>query len=78
MEDLFSASLSINNKMVNYRIVFDNDQYHFLSADSDNNTAFKNFSFKREHDEWHEQQEMPDDFRNEAIHLLEKYLLKQH
>ena len=76
MEDLFSTTLTINNKSVQYRVVFDNEQYNFISDQND--AAYKNFSLKREHDEWHEQQQLPGDLKSSAIQELEKYLLKQH
>ena len=76
MEDLFSTSLTIDNKNVNYHVRFENDRYNFISDQSD--AAYKNFSIKREHDEWHEVEQLPDEIKTEAIRSLENYLLKQH
>jgi hypothetical protein len=76
MEDLFSTNLAINNENVNYRVIFDNEQYVFLS-DADNK-SFSRFSFRRDHDEWKDQDMLPPEIRKQAVDALERYLLKQH
>lgn len=76
MEDLFSTNLAIDNKNVVYRVIFDQEKYVFLS-ESDQ-SAFSSFSFRREHDEWLDQELLPADIKKQAIDALEKYLLKQH
>jgi hypothetical protein len=76
MEDLFSTNIAVNNQNVNYRVIFDKEKYVFLS-EADNN-AFPSFSFKREHDEWVDQELLPPDIKKQAIGALERYLLKQH
>ena len=53
MEDLFSTNLAVNNQNINYRVIFEDDRYTFLSEAD--NKAFPAFSFKRENDEWHDQ-----------------------
>jgi hypothetical protein len=76
MENLFSTNLAVNNQNVNYRVIFDNEKYIFLpEAD---NKAFPSFSFKREHDEWVDQQLLSPEIRKQAVDALERYLLKQH
>jgi hypothetical protein len=76
MEDLFSTNLAVNNQNVVYRVVFDQDKYVFLSeADQ---TSFPSFSFRREHDEWLDQELLPPDIKKQAVDALERYLLKQH
>ena len=76
MEDLFSTNIAVNNENVNYRVVFDQGKYVFLSeADT---KAYSSFSFSREHDEWHDQEMLPPDIKIQAVDALEKYLLKQH
>ena len=76
MEDLFSTNIAVNNENVNYRVIFDNEKYVFLSeADS---KAFPTFSFRREHDEWLDQELLPPDIKQQAIDALDRYLLKQH
>jgi hypothetical protein len=76
MEDLFSTSIAVNNKNVNYRVIFDNEKYTFLSEAD--NKSFPSFSFRREHDEWLDQELLPADIKTQAVDALERYLLKQH
>lgn len=76
MEDLFSANIAVNNEDVDYRVVFDKDQYVFVSEAD--NKAFPSFSFKREHDQWIDQDLLPPEIKKQAVNALEKYLLKQH
>jgi hypothetical protein len=76
MEDLFSTNIAVNNENINYRVVFDNERYVFLSeADK---KVFPTFSFRREHDEWLDQELLPPDISKQAVDALENYLLKQH
>jgi hypothetical protein len=64
MEDLFSTNIAVNNQNINYRVIFEDEKYTFVSeADQ---SAFKTFSFRREHDAWVDQE------------ALEKFLMKQH
>lgn len=76
MEDLFSTNIAVNNQNIMYRVIFEDDRYTFVS-DADNN-AFPAFSFKREGDEWHDQELLPSEIKKQAIEALEKYLLRQH
>lgn len=76
MEDLFSTNIAINNENVNYRVIFDQEKYVFLSEAG--NKAFPSFSFRREHDQWLDQELLPPDIRKQAVDALERYLLKQH
>jgi len=76
MEDLFSTNIAVSNKNVNYRVSFDNGKYVFLSEVD--NKSFPSFSFRREHDEWIDQELLPPDIKTQAVEALEKYLLKQH
>jgi hypothetical protein len=76
VEDLFSTNIAVNNENVNYHVIFDNEKYVFLSEA--NNKAFSSFSFRREHDEWLDQELLPTDVKQQAVDALEKYLLKQH
>lgn len=76
MENLFSANIAVNNQNINYRVVFDKGEYVFLSEAVHN--AFPSFSFKREHDEWRDQEILPPEIKKQAVDALEKYLLKQH
>jgi len=78
MEDLFSTSLAVNDHTISYRVFFDQEQYHFRAEESKGEQAFSEFSFRREHDEWHEQELLPADLRKQAIQALERYLLRQH
>lgn len=76
MEDLFSTNIAVNNQNVNYRVIFDNDQYVFVSEAD--NKSFPSFSFRREHDQWVNQDLLPPELKKQAVEALEKYLLKQH
>lgn len=76
MESLFSTNIAVGNRAVDYHVVFENESYVFVS-DAKNND-FPSFSFRREHDEWHDQEKLPPDIRKQAVDALEKYLLKQH
>lgn len=73
MEDLFSTHIAVNNKNIAYHVIFDHDEYVFRPADN-----AQEFSFKREHDEWHNQGPIDAEVRKQAIDALEKYLLRQH
>lgn len=76
MEDLFSTNIDVNNENVNYRVIFDNEKYVFLSEA--NNKSYPSFSFKREHDQWLDQELLPSEIKQQAVEALETYLLRQH
>jgi hypothetical protein len=75
MEDLFSTDISLDDHQVPYHVIFDHEQYIFRSQAQ---SSFTEFSFRREHDEWHEQELLPADLRKQAIQALERYLMRQH
>lgn len=74
MEELFSTRLSLDNEMKEYHVVFNKDLYTFHATDG----ATLSFSLRREHDEWHEESDLPPTVKEQAIEALEKYLMKQH
>jgi len=76
MEDIFSTNLAINNQNINYRVIFEDERYTFVS-EADNN-EWKTFSFKRENDRWIDQDLLPPEIKKQAEDALEKYLLSQH
>lgn len=76
MEDLFSTNIAVDNENINYRVIFDNGKYVFLSEA--NNKAVPSFSFKREHDQWLDQESLPPEIKTQAVDALERYLLRQH
>ena len=76
MEHLFSTTLSLNSQTIPYEVSFDEEQYIFLSGAREKEYA--SFALRREHDEWHEQGSLPPDIKNQAVEVLEKYLMKQH
>jgi hypothetical protein len=76
MENLFSTNIAVNNENVVYNVVFDNEQYNFISEAE--NKSFPAFSFRREHDQWLDQDMLPPEIKKQAVEALEKYLLKQH
>ncbi|HWJ25451.1 MAG TPA: hypothetical protein VNS32_02855 [Flavisolibacter sp.] len=76
MEDLFSTNIAVNDQNVVYKVIFDHEKYMFLPEAGQK--EFPTFSFIREHDEWHDQNTLPQEIKNQAIDALERYLLKQH
>lgn len=76
MEGLFSTNIAVNNQNINYRVVFDNEKYVFLSEAG--SREFSSFSFRREHDQWLDQEVVPEEIKQQAVDALERYLLKQH
>ncbi len=75
MTDLFNTTITTDNHPVSYSVFFDNEAYHFHSAQED---IAKSFIVKREHDEWHINEDIGNELKNNAIASLEKYLLSQH
>lgn len=76
MEDLFSTNISVNDKNAVYRVIFDQEKYVFLPETG--NKELPTFSFKRENDEWHDQELLSPDLRKQGVNALENYLLQQH
>lgn len=76
MEDIFSTSLAINDQNVNYRVIFEDDKYTFITEEDIND--LRTFSFKREKDAWVHQDMLPQEIKKQAEDALEKYLLSQH
>ena len=76
MENLFSTNISVDNKNAVYNVIFDEEKYVFLPEANDN--GLPSFSFKREHDEWHDQELITPDLKKQAVNALENYLLAQH
>lgn len=76
MDRLFSTNISVNNKNAVYEVYFDQEKYVFVPQAEDN--EIKSFSFKRENDEWHDQELLAPDVNKQAIDALENYLLAQH
>jgi hypothetical protein len=76
MEDLFSTNIAVNNENINYRVIFDDEKYVFLSEAD--NKSFPSFSFRRQNDRWLDQELLPPEIKTQATEALDKYLLKQH
>jgi hypothetical protein len=76
MESLFSTNIKTYDKNVVYQVYFDQEKYIFSPDEKDN--QLPSFSFKREHDEWHDMQPLPPELKMQAINALENYLLAQH
>jgi hypothetical protein len=76
MEDLFMTRLVIDGKQVNYKVVFKDEEYFFIPVEENNGSP--SFSFKREHDEWVSHGSIPREIQNQALVMLENYLLQQH
>lgn len=76
MESLFSTNISVNDKNAVYNVVFEDEKYVFLPEAKDN--ELPSFSFKREHDEWLDQELIAPDLKKQAVGALENYLLAQH
>lgn len=75
MQDLFSTNLAVNNQNVNYRVIFDKEEYVFVSEAE--NKSFPSFSLRRENDRWVDQDLLPPDLKAQAEEALDKYLLRQ-
>lgn len=76
MEYLFTTTINFNSNSANYLVYFSEEQYIFQPEAKDKNLPF--FSFKREHDEWHEQNVISPLLKKQAIDALENYLMAQH
>ncbi len=74
MEDLFWTTLSINGNPEEYHIIFEEDAYCFIPKDSSSAT----YKFRREHDEWHAIDDGSEKMKDDAVEVLEKYLMRQH
>ena len=76
MENLFSTNISVNDKNAVYNVVFEDEKYVFLPEAKDK--ELPSFSFRRENDEWHDQELVSPDLKKQAVDALENYLLSQH
>jgi hypothetical protein len=76
MESLFTTNMNIDNKKASYHVYFDHEKYTFVPEPKEE--GLPTFSFKREHDEWHEQDQIDASLKDQAVEALESYLLKQH
>lgn len=76
MEDLFSTTIDTGGKSTGYRVIFENENYVFLSGEEGN--EYSRFSFKRESDQWMDGDMLPPAIKQQALDALEKYLLTQH
>ena len=76
MEDLFSTHIAVDNKKIVYRVIFEHEKYVFVPDAQ--NRSFQTFSFRREHDNWVEDNALPEDIKQQALNALDRYLLKQH
>ena len=74
MDVLFTATIPVNGENRKCDIVFNNEAYHFRSADSGSDL----FSLRREDDEWHSSDQIDEPAKAAAIEALETYLLSQH
>lgn len=74
MEDLFTTQLQQGGGTMAYRVVFDQEQYRFIPDGFEGNA----FALKREHDEWHPVEPLPEAVQQQAVDALERYLLQQH
>ncbi|OLY91024.1 hypothetical protein SAMN05444008_113101 [Cnuella takakiae] len=74
MEELFTTQISQGAGSMAYRVVFDQEQYQFIP----NGFEGSSFAFRREHDEWHPVEPLPETVQDQAVEALEKYLLSQH
>ena len=76
MEDLFSTNIAINNQNINYRVIFADEQYNFITESE--GAQAKTFSFRRINDAWVDQDMLSPDIKKQAVDALERYLLQQH
>jgi hypothetical protein len=75
MTRLFHTNISFNNEPVDYAVFFNDEEYHFQSSKEE---LAISFSLKREHEEWRTTENINEELKNNAIIILEKYLLSQH
>ena len=76
MESLFVTNINIDDKNTRYHVYFDHEKYIFLPEPKADDLP--TFSFKRENDEWHDQNQIAPGLKDQAIEVLESYLMKQH
>ena len=76
MEFLFTVNLSVHEKDMVYEVYFDHEKYIFLPEKND--LHLEPFFFKREHDEWHDQDIISPQLKKQALNALDNYLLAQH
>lgn len=74
MEILFTKALNVKEQPIEYSVSFHDEQYFFESK----NGSAMNFSLRREDDEWHTTDNMDEDLKDQAVTVLEEYLLAQH
>lgn len=75
MSTLFTTNLPTHgDRSQTYQVNFHDEAYHFVPEGNDK----KEFSFRREEDEWHTDDALAPILRSEAIAALDKYLLAQH
>ena len=76
MESLFTTNINVEDKNASYHVYFDHEKYIFQPEPKEEGLPV--FSFKRENDEWHDQDQINPDLKDQAVEALESYLLKQH
>ncbi len=74
MDALFSTNINVNDTNSVYQVYFAQEKYVFTPE----NKELPSFSFKREYDEWHDQELLSPQLKEQAIAALENYLLSQH
>lgn len=74
MENLFTTQIAQGAGAMNYQVVFEQEQYRFIP----DGFAGSVFALKREHDEWHPLEPLPEGVQEQAVAALEQYLLSQH
>lgn len=76
MESLFITNINVEDKNASYHVYFDHEKYIFLPEPKEE--GLPTFSFKRENDEWHDQDQVSSNLKDQAVDALENYLMKQH
>lgn len=74
MDALFSTNINVNDTNAVYQVYFAQEKYVFTPE----NKELPSFSFKREYDEWHDQELLSPQLKKQAIDALDNYLLSQH
>lgn len=74
MEPLFKTNLMIDGKASAYEVFFEEDEYRFQP---ESGTGLQ-LHLRREQDEWHTNDALNEQTKNEAIDALDDYLLSQH
>lgn len=76
MQELFTTQVEIEGQPQTFQVGFAEEAYIFLATQ--HKTGIQKFTLKRQHDEWENAEKLEDALMQQAVEVLEKYLLRQH